>query len=501
MDLMAGLVMDTGLWADSAEPWQVADARAVFARTVPMHWHGRPRGGRKSADGAGYGVSLHLTQAPPGATSYVVAADSAQAGLVLDSVRGFILRAPALRKVMRVEARRVVFLADREPVSTIEVLPADEASSYGLRPWLLIADELAQWPESQNARGVWAACISALPKVEDSRLVVLTSAGSPTHWAHGVLEQAKRSGQWRVSEVPGPLPWIPSEVLEEQRSLLPGSLFARLHLNQWVQGEDRLTSPEQVAACVGHTGPLPPMRGTKYYAGLDVGLVADRTVLTVGHGEKRDGELVVVVDDQIVWQGTKTSPVDLGEVEEACREVHRRYRRATFIFDPWQSQHLRQRLKARSVRVEEFTFSSASVGRLALTLHRLLRQQLLDLPDDPELLDELASVVLRETAPGAYRIDTTGSGHDDRCISLALVAQKLASQSVTGGRLHVAEGELPPIRLTRKDGPAPVPGEGPVPIKRRPDGTPPIPLGQAKRIGRFVVDRRFYSPPGRDNYR
>ncbi len=78
---------------------------------------------------------------------------------------------------------------------------------------------------------------------------------------------------------------------------------------------------------------------------------------------------------------------------------------------------------------EQFTFSSASVGRLALTLYRLLRDRGLDLPDDDELVAELSSVVLRESQPGNYRIDTTGHGHDDRVISLALVAQHLASQS------------------------------------------------------------------------
>ena len=97
------------------------------------------------------------------------------------------------------EARRVVFLEDGERISTVQVVPADEASSFGLRPWLVIVDELAVSPETPNACGVWTAIVSALPKVEDSRLVVLTSAGSPSHWSHKVLEQAKTSGQWHLS--------------------------------------------------------------------------------------------------------------------------------------------------------------------------------------------------------------------------------------------------------------------------------------------------------------
>ncbi len=87
MELLASLQMDGGLWGDTAEAWQVADALAVFDRVTPMYFLTRPRGGRKSADAAGYAVALHITSAPVGATSYCMAADAAQAALILDSVR------------------------------------------------------------------------------------------------------------------------------------------------------------------------------------------------------------------------------------------------------------------------------------------------------------------------------------------------------------------------------------------------------------------------------
>jgi hypothetical protein len=40
----------------------------------------------------------------------------------------------------------------RRTGSVLEVLPADSASSWGIRPALLIADELAQWPETPQAK-------------------------------------------------------------------------------------------------------------------------------------------------------------------------------------------------------------------------------------------------------------------------------------------------------------------------------------------------------------
>ena len=78
------------------------------------------------------------------------------------------------------------------------------------------------------------------------------------------------------------------------------------------------------------------------------------------------------------------------------------------------------------VRVVDFAFSQQSAGRLGQRLFNLLREHALDLPDDdPELLSELATVRIRESSPGVYRMDSDRSGHDDRAVSLALAANQL----------------------------------------------------------------------------
>ena len=205
--------------------------------------------------------------------------------------------------------------------------------------------------------------------------------------------------------------------------LLP-SEYTRRHLNVWAAGEDRLTSREDVAACVGDYDLLEPQPRSRYVGGLDVGLTHDRCVVTVAHQEA-DGR--VVVDRQNTWQGTRAQPVNLATVEAFLRELWRAYR-CPFRVDPFQAVHLAQRLRADGIPVEEFAFSSQSVGRLAVTLYRLLADRLLLLPDDEDLVDELVNVRLRETQPGQYRIDHDADRHDDRVISLALVAHRLAEK-------------------------------------------------------------------------
>jgi len=222
--------------------------------------------------------------------------------------------------------------------------------------------------------------------------------------------------------------------LAEQRRRLPESIFARLFLNEWTASEDRLTSAEDLAACVVLDGPLLYQTGHRYAIGLDVGLKRDRTVACVAHAEPvvrsvgANDMMVgarIVLDRMMVWSGSRLRPVRLADVEEWVAEASAGYGHAPVVADPWQAVGSAQRLRSRGCRVEEFTFSASSVGRLASTLHLLIRQHCLALPDDPELLDELANVRLRETSPGVLRLDHDPDRHDDRAIALALVATHL----------------------------------------------------------------------------
>jgi phage FluMu gp28-like protein len=61
-----------------------------------------------------------------------------------------------------------------------------------------------------------------------------------------------------------------------------------------------------------------------------------------------------------------------------------------------------------------------------------LQNRQLRLPNDPELLDELANVRLRETSPGVLRMDHDPDQHDDRAIALALATHNLLDRSGRG---------------------------------------------------------------------
>lgn len=429
VELLAGMVLDDGRpWGAVATGWQLADARAVLepgSDDPRLHWLGRPKGGSKTTDVAGLSLSWLVAQAAPLAEGFVVAADEEQARRLLHQARGLVARTPGLSSRVRVEAGRIVNVDNG---ARLVALAADAPSAEGVLTGWIACDEVPNWPSSTAAKAMWLAMISAVPKVRGCRLVAIGHAGRPGSWQHRLYEQAETSARWRVADLPGPLEWIDPEALDEQRALLMPSEFARRHLNRWASGEGHLTTSADVAACVGHHGDLPSRRGARYVVALDVGLVNDRTALTVAHAEYRPGGRYVVVDRQDVWSGKKESPVSLAEVEEHLRLLSREYGRPLVVVDPYQAELLVQRLGAAGIRVERFAFTATSVGRLALTMVRLLREHLLDLPDDPELLAELAAVQIRETSVGSYRIDHEAGQHDDRVISLALAAHRLLDE-------------------------------------------------------------------------
>lgn len=444
LDVLGALVLADGRrWGESAEPLQLDDARSVLVPEQDgprRHWLGRARGRSKTTDVGGLSLAAMLTEPadgglPVGARAYAGAADRDQARLLLDAVRGFLLRTPELQGgVVDVQAYRIV-VPQRDIV--LEVLAADGPGAYGLLPDWLALDELCQWPDTANARTVYDALTSALPKVATSRALVMTTAGDPGHWSRKVWEHAGSSQLWRVSDAHGPAPWMsPAEVADEERRLMP-SVFRRLFHNEWTAPEDRLTTLDAVRDCVrtGQPDRLDPVRGVRYALGLDLAVTRDNAVLAVAHLEDVPGaDPRVVCDDLRVWTPVKGRPVDLAEVEAAVARLSGEYGGALVSFDPAKAELMTQRLHRAGVKVEQRQFTVGTNNSRAQMLFRLLQNRRLSLPDDDQLVDELANVRLLETSPGVFRLDHDRNRHDDRATALALAAQQLLERAAKPSR-------------------------------------------------------------------
>lgn len=427
--LLASLVLENGTrWGQTAEPWQWADARAVIhPDAVRRTYWLRGRGMSKTTDAAAVALALLLAEAPARSRSHAWAADTDQARIVLDTIAGFVHRT-GLAGVVEVGAHAVTV---RESGASLVVESSDGASAYGLRPWLALADELALWPSTPNHRRLWAAVVSAMPKVPGSRLVVTTTAGPPSGLGAGVWSDAEESAYWRTSRHPGPAPWWSPEDVASLRADLTASEWRRLIECEFSEGDDVLTNPDDVEACI-RPGPtvLPRRAGLEYVAALDVGTRRDLTALAVGHTEQHEAGRVIVIDRVIHWRPADSAGgrVDLTDVEAAALRLCREYRVTRLRFDRMQAEQLTMNLARAGVRTVEYVFSQSGANRLARTLFTALRDRAVSLPDDEELRREATTARLVETGPNVVKMMNPPGFHDDVLTAVGMVLVDLSER-------------------------------------------------------------------------
>jgi phage terminase large subunit-like protein len=437
MALMSSFVLPSGArWGDSATPLQRDDARSVFSDSEQRrHWIGRARGYAKTTDAAAITLAALLTgMVAPEHPAFVAAGDAEQAALLRDSIEGFVNRTDGLGGRVTLGNWRVTMANGAQ----LRVMSADGGSAFGVRPSLLVLDELAQWNDTRSARRLYEALITSLAKIPGSRCVIITTAGTPTHWSHKVYTSAlKHSDLWRVSSVHGPAPWTSTREIESDRETLGDAAVQRLYFNEWTVADDALIGTEELKDATQSYESLPGVSGVKYAWGVDIGVVNDSTVVAVAHAEKAvtDGVFLgnrVIVDRVWRWTGTRIRPVNFGEVE-ATIKAHRSEYPGTMYVDPSQARDLVERLRACGIPSQLYDFTATSVGVLASTLLRLFRSRLIWIPNIPTLIQELGDVRLRENSVGTLRMDHVSGGHDDQAVAISLAAQALV-QAPTGGR-------------------------------------------------------------------
>ena len=126
---------------------------------------GRAKGFSKSRDVAGLSLVTLLTQFPAGAQGYIAASDAEQAGLLRQSMAEFVNSTPELQDRVKVDQRKVSAPSGAE----LTVLAADSAGAHGLRPYWLVVDELANFPDTPRHHDFFSALWAGLPKVADGR--------------------------------------------------------------------------------------------------------------------------------------------------------------------------------------------------------------------------------------------------------------------------------------------------------------------------------------------
>jgi hypothetical protein len=440
--LWLGLVLEDGRkLGDVAEDFQLRLLMwALDPDSEPNRIELRPRGGAKTSDTAALMVTMLLKVVAPGSRAYAFAADRDQSRLIIDAIRGYVSRTPALANTLTVNNYTVTARNGTE----LQVMASDSASAWGLKPAIVFVDEWCQLPSTTNTETLWQAITSSMGKVPGAKLLCASTAGDPGSWQHRVWETARNSRNWSTAQIEGPLPWVSKEFLAEQRAILPDSAYQRLHLDRWASPEDRLAAADDVRACVAFSiekgqWPLPKQAGVgRYVMGVDLALVRDRAVCALMHAERaenEDGQRIVarlVLDRLQVWKPSHKDPLDFMAVEEWIAYTAAEYGCVVYV-DPYQAMSTVQRIRNRGVAIEPVNFTMASNDRMAVGLHTLIRSHRLAIPDDEELIEELMTIRLVEKN-GQFKLEHDASRHNDRGTALSLAILQLTQIQPQGGR-------------------------------------------------------------------
>lgn len=439
--------------AIGADPWIVRDLlRPVFdcdEAGLPLHrlcYLEFPRGHWKSG-GAG---AIAITEAVLHASTDIViaAADLDQARIIGQNISGFLGRNRALRGSFR---RRGDEWEVPARGSRIRIIASDAESAWGHggthARFRVICDELTAW----RSDALWVALASATGKVADAQTIVLSNAGfdADRSWQWKVRETADREAWGYLFSAPGSIAsWISEEWIEQMRSLLPGAAFDRVVLNVWTSVSGDFVTAEQWRRCVDRRRPSVTGTASTHFGGIDLGLTKDRTALAIVH---LDSQQNVVLDELLVWQGSRAEPVNVATIERAILDVHRRYPGLRLLCDPWQFKSSVQRLRSEGVSVEEYHFSATSISRLSAVLYEIISDATLRVFQDADLDREILGLQVIQGASG-WKLDHRVGGYSDRAVALGMACMGAVARRGQGVvTISVPSGQIRAPRFLRDE--------------------------------------------------
>lgn len=190
------------------DPWQERIVRAVYG---PRDEHGNrivsvvvilvPRGNRKTSLSAALAL-LHTIgpERVSGGEVIFAASDRSQAGIAFKEARGIVQAdVKHLVPVTKVydafnSAKKIAYPRDG---TELEVISADAPSKEGRTPSFVLADEIHVW----RGVGLWTVLRNGLDKIDNSLLVVATTAGrGQDSIAWEVIERARKIARGEIDD-------------------------------------------------------------------------------------------------------------------------------------------------------------------------------------------------------------------------------------------------------------------------------------------------------------
>jgi hypothetical protein len=354
----------------------------------------------------------------------VAAGDQDQASILYDAAKREVEINPWIKPRIKFKNKRI----EGATGSVVKILTADAPSSYGLRPDLIVCDELTTWEK----RDLWDALFTARNKRPGSALFIISNAGILRSWQHELHLHTLADPAWSVwSTDPRTNPtWMDQEQIDRDGAMLPRAVAKRLYQNQWVDPSEEAgyLLRAEIEACLrqGADPHRKPQPMCQYVLSVDYGPRRDRTVLSLLH---QDPEGVCWIDECRVLQGNYEAPVKIADVEAWLDEKLEVFSCAGLIVDPYQLEGTVQRFSERTqvtryqARGPIGNFHMAELLRTAVLSQRLLWAPGAGVhPHDAadDFTSELSNLIIKQMPSGKYRFDHENGSHDDRAVSVGM---------------------------------------------------------------------------------
>lgn len=438
-------------YRELAEPWQWGLAQRLepcFSAVAGItgkpkllnYWLTLPKGHDKSSlIGRMMSWALAFTKVP--FNGYVAAADKEQAGYLAEAMQVETSLNPWLRTRLQFSNWVVKGMSN----SRMTILAADAAGSQGIRPDIIIFDEIVHCAKPDLFHHI----LSGAEK-RQAIVIVITNAGIKFSWQWDAKEQAKNSSFWYVYEAPGPMAsWMSQERIADLSKMIPRQEARRLYQNEWVdpgEVDGYLTRSEilngvELGKELGLGYSEKPEAGNYYVASIDYGAVKDRTCMSLLHMRPDN---IIVVDRLDVIQGSRDNPVQIATVERWLDELRKQYPLAAVIVDPHQMESTIQRftglvpIEVWQPRGGKANYEMACAFRLELVNRKLAWYSrcgelvVLDKSTGNHVIetleDELLMLQLKPMVYG-FRVDHLPNKHDDRFVSLAMAVVHLVKMA------------------------------------------------------------------------
>ena len=398
-----------------------------------------PRGNGKTSLLAA--ISLHHLVTRPGAAVYAAAASREQARILYEAAAAYarVLDHPNLVD-RHLELRWCEDPSKpREFTRHMRVLAAEARLLHGLKPTLVVIDEMHAHPDDE----VYIALRTAMLKIPGSKLIVISSAGQgadsplgrlraralaqPVVTRKGAFTDALGAGlrllEWSLDEDAditdpkvvkrcNPASWITPEALEETRLAVPELSYRRFHCGQWTERASHWLPAGAWQAC---TGAPVFTAGEDIWIGVDVG------------GERSASAVVWV--NQNLHVGCEIYHGDEGVLEcvTQVRELAGQYNLRSLEYDPWRFGQGAQELEAEGIACNAFPQTDARMVPASDRLYRAVVERRLVLPDHPEMRTHAANTIAKQSRRG-WRLDKPDLRvPNDSIIALAMALDAVES--------------------------------------------------------------------------